>query len=48
MKEVIGRGSFGSVYRAYWRHTEVAVKKIDLDPTDALIAELYEEAKLMV
>eukprot|EP01125_Pyxidicula_operculata_P022466 TRINITY_DN91_c2_g1_i2.p1 TRINITY_DN91_c2_g1~~TRINITY_DN91_c2_g1_i2.p1 ORF type:complete len:849 (-),score=203.77 TRINITY_DN91_c2_g1_i2:474-3020(-) len=47
MKELVGRGSFGSVYRAYWKHTEVAVKKIH-EPTEALIQELYDEAKLML
>ena len=47
MRECVGRGSFGDVYRAYWRHAEVAVKKI---PTlnDDLYAELFREAKLML
>lgn len=47
LMERIGRGSFGDVYRAYWRHTEVAVKKIpDLNTT--LYEELFEEARLMM
>jgi len=47
IKERIGRGSFGDVYRAFWRHTEVAVKKIH-NPSDALLQELYDEARLMI
>lgn len=47
MRERIGRGSFGDVYRAYWRHTEVAVKKIP-DLNDSLYQELFEEARLMM
>ncbi|CAL8070890.1 unnamed protein product [Calicophoron daubneyi] len=31
--EVIGQGTFGTVYRAKW-HGEVAVKRIDIDPDD--------------
>ncbi|KAF6779625.1 hypothetical protein AHF37_00837 [Paragonimus kellicotti] len=31
--EVIGRGTFGTVYRAKW-YGEVAVKRIDIDPDD--------------
>lgn len=31
--EMIGRGTFGTVYRARW-HGEVAIKRIDFDPED--------------
>lgn len=31
--DVIGQGTFGTVYRAKW-HGEVAVKRIDVDPED--------------
>uniref|UniRef100_A0A6B2L893 Protein kinase domain-containing protein n=1 Tax=Arcella intermedia TaxID=1963864 RepID=A0A6B2L893_9EUKA len=47
IRERIGRGSFGDVHRAYWRYTEVAVKKI-FNPSDALLNELYDEARLMI
>ncbi|TNN16347.1 Kinase suppressor of Ras 2 isoform 3 [Schistosoma japonicum] len=32
--EIIGRGTFGTVYRGKW-HGEVAIKRIDFDPEDA-------------
>ncbi len=47
MKERIGRGSFGDVYRATYRHAEVAVKKLP-DLNEMLIVELIREAKLML
>ncbi|VDO61476.1 unnamed protein product [Schistosoma curassoni] len=31
--EIIGRGTFGTVYRGKW-HGEVAIKRIDFDPED--------------
>jgi len=49
IKEPIGRGSFGEVYRAIWRRTVVAVKKIPANKIeDQFISELYHEANLML
>jgi len=46
LKERIGRGSFGVVYRGYWRYTEVAVKQIPITP-EVSLEGLMGEAKLM-
>lgn len=49
IKNRCGRGTFGDVYRAYWRHTEVAVKIIPPQSANKkLIEELMQEAKLML
>eukprot|EP01130_Rhizamoeba_saxonica_P009384 TRINITY_DN3809_c0_g2_i1.p1 TRINITY_DN3809_c0_g2~~TRINITY_DN3809_c0_g2_i1.p1 ORF type:complete len:714 (-),score=128.78 TRINITY_DN3809_c0_g2_i1:124-2265(-) len=49
LKERIGRGGFGDVYKAYWRGTIVAVKKVSAkNVKDDLIAELYTEANIML
>jgi len=45
-KEIIGRGSFGYVYRGIWRYTDVAIKKLN-HINDSMIGELYREAELM-
>lgn len=47
LKERVGRGSFGDVYRALWRQSEVAVKKVALATEDVFL-ELMREAKLML
>jgi len=46
-KEIIGRGSFGNVYRGVWRYSDVAIKKINHSDRDEIIGELYREAELM-
>jgi hypothetical protein len=46
----IGIGSFGEVYRAQWRRTDVAVKRLFLDPDadgPAAVAEFRREVSLM-
>ena len=44
----VGRGSFGDIYRAEWRGTEVAVKKIPFNTlNDDLVQELLNEARIM-
>jgi len=47
LKERVGRGSFGDVYRGTWRFTEVAIKTIVV-PSESLLAELVREAQLML
>ena len=41
VKNKIGSGSFGDVYRGYWNGTEVALKKLQ---NNALAKEFMEEA----
>jgi len=49
IKERIGRGSFGEVFRATFYKTEVAVKRLPhYKLTDDLIQDLYREAMLML
>eukprot|EP00899_Mesostigma_viride_P006497 jgi/Mesvir1/15849/Mv03397-RA.1 len=44
----IGIGSFGEVYRADWKGSDVAVKKlIDIELTDQLLAEFKAEVAIM-
>jgi len=45
-KEKIGGGSFGVVYRGYWRYTEIAIKQITIS-NGVSLQELVSEAKLM-
>jgi len=46
--EKIGRGSFGDIYRAEWRGTEVAVKKIPFNSiNEDLVQEMLNEARIM-
>eukprot|EP01127_Copromyxa_protea_P019929 TRINITY_DN6566_c0_g1_i1.p1 TRINITY_DN6566_c0_g1~~TRINITY_DN6566_c0_g1_i1.p1 ORF type:complete len:780 (+),score=135.33 TRINITY_DN6566_c0_g1_i1:51-2390(+) len=47
MKEKIGRGSFGDVYRGTWRYSEVAIKTIVV-PSQELLSEITREAQLML
>jgi len=49
LKEVIGMGGFGKVYRGIWRGTEVAVKAVLTEPGDAASAtveSVRREARL--
>ena len=51
IQEKIGRGSFMDVYRAIWRKTEVAVKKLpDNNALDKaqIKKELFREASIML
>lgn len=48
IKQKIGRGSFGDIYLALWKSTEVAVKKIPYKSLDdETIRELSNEARIM-
>lgn len=47
LKERIGRGSFGDVFRGFWRYSEVAVKKIAITSDESVLQEILKEAKLM-
>lgn len=47
MKEKVGRGSFGDVYRGTWRYSEVAIKAINV-PSHELLSEIVREAQLML
>lgn len=44
----VGRGSFGDIYKAEWRGTEVAVKKIPFNSlNEDLVQEMLNEARIM-
>jgi serine/threonine protein kinase len=46
----LGRGAFGVVFRATWRHTEVAVKQLDFggaSPDPEQVQAFADEAELM-
>lgn len=45
-KERIGGGSYGVVYRGFWRFTEIAIKQIPIT-SNASLEELATEARLM-
>jgi len=48
LKERIGRGSVGDVYRGYWRGTEIAVKKMPtVNFTPNFMKEMLREAEIM-
>jgi predicted Ser/Thr protein kinase len=44
----IGKGNFGEVFKAYWRGTEVALKKFPVQNlTDQLLRDFEKEVLLM-
>eukprot|EP00029_Vermamoeba_vermiformis_P004785 TRINITY_DN1541_c0_g1_i1.p1 TRINITY_DN1541_c0_g1~~TRINITY_DN1541_c0_g1_i1.p1 ORF type:complete len:680 (-),score=61.52 TRINITY_DN1541_c0_g1_i1:70-2109(-) len=48
LKERIGRGSVGDVYRGYWRGTEVAIKKMPtVNITQNFMKDMLREAEIM-
>lgn len=48
LQDKVGRGSFGDIYKAEWRGTEVAVKKIPFNTlNDDLVQEMLNEARIM-
>lgn len=48
MGEKIGRGSFADVYRAKWRHTDVAVKKLVDVHLKQVVDDFSNETNLML
>lgn len=43
----IEKGSFGTIYKATWHGTKIAVKKLSSTMSSQLLKEFYEEASLM-
>src|SRR3990167_443885 len=43
----IEKGSFGTIYKATWHGTKIAVKKLSSTMSSQLLKEFYEEAALM-
>lgn len=47
MKQEIGEGAFGTVYKGYWRSVECAIKKINISSADRVDFEtMLREASI--
>jgi Protein kinase domain/Ankyrin repeats (3 copies) len=49
-QEMIGRGTFGNVFRGYWRGSEIAIKEVDwdrADKTEAVTVSFRSEVEIL-